>query len=123
MNKLSIETMIAAVNEFHVAAKQPEPSYTPSLETQQLRYIIMTEEVGEMLTAETKVKRLDALADQLYVLLGTAIAYDLYDVLAEAFWRVHEANMAKFGPGSQTRADGKVLKPPGWQPPDLSDLV
>ena len=32
---------------------------------------------------------------------------------------IQAANMAKFGPGSWVREDGKRMKPPGWQPPDI----
>ena len=39
----------------------------------------------------------------------------------EAFNRVHASNMAK-DPALRD-AMGKVLKPPGWKKPDLSDLV
>lgn len=32
---------------------------------------------------------------------------------------VDENNLAKFGPGSYRREDGKIMKPPGHKPPDL----
>lgn len=32
-------------------------------------------------------------------------------------------NLAKFGPGHTIRSDGKLVKPPGHQPPDLGDYV
>jgi predicted HAD superfamily Cof-like phosphohydrolase len=32
-------------------------------------------------------------------------------------------NMEKFGPGSSFREDGKVLKPPGWTPPDIAGVL
>jgi predicted HAD superfamily Cof-like phosphohydrolase len=58
----------------------------------------------------------DALADLVYVLIGTATTFgiDLRPVWAE----VHRSNMAK--EGGPTRADGKILKPEGWQPPDIA---
>ena len=37
------------------------------------------------------------------------------------FEAVHAANMAKVGGG--VREDGKVLKPPGWQPPDVEAII
>lgn len=66
---------------------------------------------------------LDALADVVYIAYGAALdcGYDLDAALT----RVHTANMAKMGPeGKPVRnAVGKVMKPGGWLPPDLSDLV
>ena len=61
------------------------------------------------------------LADVVYVAYGTAyslgIPLDL--VLAE----VHRANMRKIGPFGPILKDGKVQKPPGWQPPDVSGVM
>ena len=39
--------------------------------------------------------------------------------------RVHESNLSKLGDDGKPiyREDGKVLKGPNYQPPDLSDLV
>jgi NTP pyrophosphatase (non-canonical NTP hydrolase) len=56
------------------------------------------------------------LADLLYVVYGTALCFgiDLHRVL-EA---VHLSNMSKLP--ATLRADGKVLKGPSYQPPDLS---
>lgn len=68
---------------------------------------------------------LDALIDEVYVALGTAYLQG-FDV-REAWRRVHKANMAKVR--AESAADSKrgskydVVKPPGWEPPDLSDLV
>lgn len=39
----------------------------------------------------------------------------------EAFRRVHESNMAK--DPALRGPNGKILKPPGWEPPALVDLV
>lgn len=60
------------------------------------------------------------LADVLYVSYGTAWAYgiDLDAALAE----VHRAAMDKMRAGLR-RADGKILKPPGFRPPDLTGAL
>jgi predicted HAD superfamily Cof-like phosphohydrolase len=57
----------------------------------------------------------DALLDSQYVNEGTLIEFgvDSAPVLAE----IHRANMTK---GTEKRADGKTLKPPGWTPPDIA---
>jgi NTP pyrophosphatase (non-canonical NTP hydrolase) len=59
-------------------------------------------------------------ADVLYVTYGTAWAYgiDLDAALAE----VHRAAMDKMNAGLR-REDGKILKPPGFRPPDMSAAV
>ena len=45
--------------------------------------------------------------------------------LDEAMYRVHESNMSKLGEDGKPiyRDDGKVLKGPNYQPPNLADLV
>lgn len=69
---------------------------------------------------------LDALADLVYVALGTAHLQGFN--FREAWRRVHEANMAKTLPegapsNPEERMKMKIVKPPGWTPPDHSDLV
>ena len=45
--------------------------------------------------------------------------------LEQALRRVHKSNMSKLDDDGKPiyREDGKVLKGPNYQPPDLSDLV
>lgn len=63
----------------------------------------------------------DAIADLIYVLVGTAHEYG---IPLEAVWReVHRTNMAKYGPGSWQREDGKIMKPADWVPPDLVKVL
>lgn len=62
---------------------------------------------------------LDACVDLVYVVCQFANSLNLpFD---EAFEEVHRSNMAKRGPDGKVtyREDGKVLKPPGWTPPNL----
>lgn len=57
----------------------------------------------------------DGLADLIYVTVGTALEFGI--PLDRVWAEVQRANMQKAsGP---RRADGKVLKPPGWVPPDI----
>ncbi len=61
------------------------------------------------------------LADILYVVHGTAVAFGL--PLDTVFNRVHASNMSKLVDGKPLyRDDGKVLKGPNYQPPKLDDL-
>lgn len=63
-------------------------------------------------------KSADALIDLLYVTIGSLLAMgiDMWPLWAE----VQRANMAKLG---GTVVDGKLLKPEGWQPPDIEGLL
>lgn len=88
----------------------------------------MREELVEYIDAAIdgdKAKQLDALVDLIYVALGTAYLQG-FD-FNEAWRRVHAANMLKIR--AEKKEDSKrgstydVVKPEGWQAPDLSDLV
>lgn len=62
------------------------------------------------------------LADVVYLCYGTAWAMGIN--LEAALAEVHRANMSKLDPAVRTeRADGKVLKPPEFVPPDMSRAI
>lgn len=63
----------------------------------------------------------DGCADISVVTIGTLVAFGVDDepVLEE----VDRANLRKFGPGSYARQDGKWIKPPDWEPPDIMGAV
>ena len=63
------------------------------------------------------------MADLVYVVYGTAVAMGIDLDLAVKI--VHESNMSKvWGDGkSHRRQDGKILKPPTYQVPDLGPAV
>lgn len=89
-----------------------------------LRYItshLNVEESGELLDALAacdEVLALDALADLLYTVLGTAVAFDL--PIEEAFAEVHISNMSKrkFGDDNRLRDKG-----PNYKPPDIAGVL
>jgi len=64
----------------------------------------------------------DACGDIDYVVEGTRLAFGINGKpIAD---EVQRTNMAKFGPGSWVReSDGKQMKPPGWEPPDIAKLL
>lgn len=64
-------------------------------------------------------KAIDGLLDLEYVILGTHCAFGVDP--ADPWARVHAANMSK--EGGATRADGKVCKPHGFQPPDIEGAL
>lgn len=90
-----------------------------------IRAHLQVEELGEQLLAMSNrdaTDTLDAIADLQYVLLGTAVAFDL--PLQEAFEEVHRSNMTKEKPNQRdTTID--VLHPKGasYQPPNLRKIL
>lgn len=92
------------------------------------RYTFLCEELAEYAEAwENKniTKMLDALVDLCYVLMGTAYLHG-FD-FAGAWDEVHRANMRKVRaerPGD-TKRDFQfdVVKPAGWQPPNLKRFI
>lgn len=83
------------------------------------------EEYSDARLANDLVKQLDALVDLVYVVLGTSYLHG-FD-FKEAWRRVHEANMKKIRALKKSDSERgsvyDVVKPPGWTPPDLTDLV
>ena len=115
-----------AVRRFHDAfAVKLGGSWTDE-DRRGLRMRLLEEEFIEYLAAEyanDAPGTLDALVDMTYVIIGAALEYG-WD-FAGAFAAVHAANMAKLGPDGRpiTRADGKVMKPEGWRPADLTPFL
>lgn len=109
------------VKEFHAKVGQLD-ALSPDLtdyRVNNLRLRLITEERGELLTAlaaEDIVGVADALADLLYVVIGSAHQWGI--PIERVFAEVHRSNMTK-GEGPK-RYDGKILKGPNYSPPDLS---
>lgn len=133
---------------FTQAMKQPVGLRTaPNLETDlALRVRLIAEEFGELLGALgvaseheicawlAQIERwlavrrpgsgnladtLDALCDLTYVVVGSSVTWGL--PLPQAWEEVHQVNMTKTtGP---VRPDGKRLKPPGFQPPNIEHVL
>ncbi len=83
-----------------------------------------TDELEEAIQDNDKVEQLDALIDILVVTMGAvrAAGWD-----GEAAWKeVMDTNFAKIDPTTNKvikRADGKVLKPSNWSPPNLAQFI
>lgn len=88
-----------------------------------LRLVLVKEEYAEVLSATEAEDLLKELADLVYVTYGYAATFG-WD-LDEAVRRVHASNMSKLDDKGEPiyREDGKVLKGPNYQEPDLTDLV
>lgn len=135
------------VRAFHEAGNIPVADYPqiPSEDRIRLRVNLVMEEFFEFLLSifpqlkdDASLHRLrdivkyigphpdlvalaDALADLDYVVEGTRLEFGIDGgPVAE---EVQRSNMAKFGPGSWMREDGKVMKPPDWAPPDIERVL
>jgi hypothetical protein len=88
---------------------------------------LISEEVCEFWGAESvcdEPEQLDACMDMIWVILGFCHMKG-YDI-AGAWDEVVKTNMAKVDPVTgkvRRREDGKILKPEGWKPPDMSKFV
>ena len=121
------------VDEFHKAYGMPRGTVTVSDDfskvTQEdadrikLRFDLNAEEFKELVTAETPAEIMKEACDLVYVILGMFVEFG-WD-FDEAFKRVHESNMSKLDEEGKPirREDGKILKGPNYQAPDLRDLV
>lgn len=65
----------------------------------------------------------DALTDLLVVIYGAGHAFGID--LDQCFLEVHRSNMSKLGEDGKPiyREDGKILKGPGYSPPDLKSVI
>lgn len=121
--------IVKSLLEFNEAFEIPyltEPGLS-SEELIELRIKLLSEEVEEYAEAARAgdlVEVLDALADIAYILAGTIINHGMQEIYDDAFSEVHRSNMAKLVDGKVIRReDGKVMKPEGWQPPQLAKFL
>ena len=121
--------MVASLLEFTEAFEIPKldaPGLSPE-DMIELRIKLLREEVeeyAEAARAGDMVEVLDALADIGYILAGTIINHGMQHIYDDAFNEVHRSNMAKLVDGKGIRReDGKVLKPEGWQAPQLAQFL
>jgi len=110
------------INTFATACDQP-----PSEANYKMYLSLIDEEHKELhdaVKANDRVEQLDALVDILVVTMG-AIRAGGFD--GEGAWNeVMRTNFAKIDSSTgkvRKREDGKVLKPEGWQPPNLNDYI
>jgi predicted HAD superfamily Cof-like phosphohydrolase len=116
------------VEQFHLTFGIPircEPTMLVPSSEKELRIHLLEEELCEFedaIEANDLVAVADGLADIAYVLYGTALTFgiDLDAVVAE----VHRSNMSKLSGGKPIyRSDGKVLKGPQYNPPDIAAVL
>jgi predicted HAD superfamily Cof-like phosphohydrolase len=131
--------------QFHLAVGQPilpSPA-VPTDERIRLRLRLIVEEMFEVIEATVRdptlfdpymngvqalighcairvdlPKLADALGDTDYVVEGTRLEFGIDgEPIAD---EIHRTNMAKVGSQPVTDEHGKILKPPGWRPPDIA---
>lgn len=119
-----MKRLLDDVREFHEACGVPVLNMLAIPEERvALRLDILNEEHKEFRRAVEQrdiVQIADALADVIYVAVGTALEFGI--PLDRVWAEVHRSNMAKRDPATgkvRRRDDGKVLKPEGWTPPDI----
>lgn len=117
-----------SVNQWMRAAGQPvhtHPQDHVPADVAALRINLIAEEAVELFEAIASgdlARIAQELADLIVVTYGTAATYgiDLDRALAE----VMRANFSKFVDGQAVRrSDGKVLKGPGYEPPDMARVI
>jgi predicted HAD superfamily Cof-like phosphohydrolase len=127
--------MIKDVREFHQRFGVPvvEAPSVPSDYRRDLRMRLITEEFNELkealgyremsgdkwLSDCDLPETADAIADLIYVLVGTAHEFGI--PLGHVWNAVHATNMAKVGGGEDSK--GKIQKPPGWVAPDVAGIL
>lgn len=114
---------IKKLNEVLALNVREKPEIIPQSEVKFMYNLIHEEVVEELLPAleENKdlVKIADGIVDSIVVLLGAAVHYGI-DV--RPIWdEIQKTNLAK--KGGEKRADGKILKPIGWTPPDIKSII
>lgn len=131
IESLTSDNLLDATEEFMTLAKQlEEVGFPDSLldPVRMLRRNLLEEEYEEYILADESsdpVEVLDALMDIVVIAWGSALKYFGPEKVKRAALEVARTNLAKVkGPGLPIfREDGKVIKPEGWQPPDIASIV
>lgn len=121
-------TNFEKVKEFTTVFRQdaPDTPAFPAKDVIKLRVELIREEFQELKDAikdKNLVEVADALTDILYVTYGAGVAFgiDLDACLAE----VHRSNMTKLGKDGKPvhREDGKIIKGPHYEKPNLKPIL
>lgn len=125
-----MKEVLSCVAAFHKACDHPvitDGAKFPSQDRIDLRNALIVEEHNEFkeAVATRDIEGVaDALGDMIYILAGTALEYGI--PLDRVFEAIQQSNMEKVDPKTRKvrkREDGKVLKPTGWQPPDIKSAL
>lgn len=119
--KLRLQLIFEEFQELVEAIVNPTVKKLMSVQFHVLNQMIKLLEVTDL--SYNKVEVLDGLVDLEYVLVGSAIAFNL--PFKDGFKLIHDNNMTKVDPvtGKCIKDErGKILKPADFQPVDLSTL-
>ena len=108
----------AQVRQFTMACNDDLPARPQHMTQQGIAFIrqMVNDELDELGAAQTVVEQADALVDAIYYICDFAVRHGVN--LDPLFEIVHAANMQKVVNGKAIRrADGKILKPEGWEDP------
>lgn len=106
----------------------PDAPSLPTPEQVERRVSLIEEEFTEYrdaVAAGDAEGILDAAIDMAVVAVGAGLDMAPIEVVREAMRRVLAANAAKIMPDGTVhlRSDGKILKPEGWEKPDIASLL
>lgn len=125
LSDLSVLTeMLPYVNDLAAMASEIETSGKISQDPRWLRLHLELEELAEKFRALMdcdEVIALDGAADQLYVVLGTAVTFDW--PLAAAFGEVHASNMTKRKQEDDASKDRVRQKGAQYRPPNVAAVL
>jgi phosphoribosyl-ATP pyrophosphohydrolase len=119
-----IEMLVSIGDSLKALANKLEGPACTDSDKRWLRAHLLIEELGETIYAigqGDEQETLDGLTDLLYVLLGTAVTFDL--PLDRAFVDVHLSNMSKERQDTDPHGERVRDKGPGYQPPDLEKVL
>ena len=103
-------------------SKHPTTQTFPDEQTKDLRIKLLNEEMKETIDAMNNYDMeeiADGIVDSIVILIGTALTYGIN--ILPVWDEVYRTNMAKAG--GKLREDGKLLKPEGWQPPNIKKIL
>lgn len=125
---------MAKLREFHIkyGHYMAEVPHVPDGATIDLRMRLVQEECDEFMDAcrtliegpftitpqDGVTQVADALADILYVVFGSALAFGI--PIGEIFTEVHRSNMSK---STEKNEYGKTIKGPNWSPPNIIQFI
>lgn len=124
-----MKSILSDVRAFHEVCGVPirsRPSF-PGIDRVTLRNRLLWEEFNEYQEAVANrdiVATADAIADIIYIAVGTALEFGI--PLDRVWDEVQRSNMAKVDPVTGRvlrRVDGKILKPDGWRGPDIEGAM
>lgn len=125
-----MQKQLKSVELFHKTFGHPVASEPTLIHRDRffLRNDLMKEENEEYVEAcdqENLVEVADALGDMLYILCGTILEHGMQHKIEEVFNEIQGSNMSKLGVDGNPvlRADGKILKGPGYYKPNISKII